>query len=342
MYCISHVYAHHAAASGYHLLAGHLGPTVQPTPVVRWLGNTVLRVPAKVASWTCGVYEYSRHNCIGELAVGLDLLRKRGAIYHFLYGEKGYRFSGRLNGLRGNVLMGTFHHAPSRFDEMLPSKRHLRHLEHAIAVGVNQIEMLERVVGAGKVSYVPHGIDTNYWRPLEGARGEGPWRCVFAGIHMRDYATLETAVRRLRGARDDIEFTLLCKDERCAAVAEMEGVRWLKRTSDEEYRRIIRESDVMLLPLTDSTAVNSVLEAIACGVPVVTSDGGIREYLNDECGRVHRVGDAEGMAESVLEMVSDGDRLRQMQERARARALELDWSRIAEEMKSVYRRMGGA
>jgi glycosyltransferase involved in cell wall biosynthesis len=339
VFCLSHVYRHHAQASGYHHLAEHLGPLLAPGPVLALLGDTVLRLPAKLTSWYCGAYEYSRHNCIGELGAALHLLRRRNAIYHFLYGEKGFRFSGPLNGVRGNVLIGTFHHAPSRFAEMLPSQRHLRRLEHAIAVGTNQVEMLERLIGAGRVTYVPHGVDVDYWRPEERDDEDRPLRCVFAGQHMRDYVTLEGVIRQVRAARAPVEFVLLSSHEICGAVAGLDGVRWLRRTTDDEYRREMRASDLLLLPLTDSTAVNSVLEALACGAAVVTNKGGVADYLDARCGLVHEIGDVRGMAESVLALAEDRERLTRMQRAARQRACELAWPRVAEQVIDVYRKV---
>lgn len=342
VFCLSHVYRHHAQASGYHHLAGYLGPLLEPGPVLALLGDTVLRPPAKLTSWYCGAYEYSRHNCIGELGAALHMLRRRNAIYHFLYGEKGFRFSGPLNGVRGNVLIGTFHHAPSRFAEMLPAQRHLRRLEHAIAVGTNQVEMLESLIGPGRVTWVPHGVDVDYWQPADHGDDDRPLRCVFAGQHMRDYVTLEGVIRQVRAARAPVEFVLLCNHEICSAVAGLDGVRWLRRTTDEEYRREMRASDLLLLPLTDSTAVNSVLEALACGAAVVTNRGGVADYLDARCGLVHEIGDVRNMAESVLALAEDRERLARMQRAARQRACELAWPRVAEQVIDVYRKVTAA
>jgi glycosyltransferase involved in cell wall biosynthesis len=338
VFCVSHVYGHHAAASGYHHLAQYVGALLTPSRGVKLAGETLVRLPAKIAAWLGGVYEYNRHSVTGEIALALRFLSQREGIFHFLYGEKGYRYSGWLNGRRQNVLIGSFHYPPSRFDAMVSPKRHLRRLEHAVAVSTNQLEMLERYVGAGKVSFVPHGIDTDYWRPLARRTQNGLRRCVFAGVHMRDYATLDAAIRLVRSAREDVEFTLLCSNQACQSIAASKGVRWLRRTTDEEYISAIRESDVMFLPLTDSTAVNSVLEALACGVPVITSAGGVEDYLTAECARVHPVGDARAMADSLLELLDDESQLGDMRAAARRRALALDWKHIAAQMASIYQR----
>jgi len=337
VFCISHVYSHHAGASGYHHLAKYLGNVAECGPILRFLGETVLRVPTKLAGWYCGSYDYSRHNCTAELSIGLHLLRRRGTIYHFLYGEKSYRFSGFLNGVRGNRLIASYHHAPSRFDEMSSYKRHLRFLEHAVAMASNQVEYLERWVGRGRVSVVPHGVDTEYWVPREQRGNEKLLRCVFAGTHMRDYETLDRVVNRVSSAPAQVEFVLLSSDKRCASIASRPNVRWLPRCSDEEYRSQMQMGDLLVLPLTDSTAVNSVLEGLACGLPTITNQGGVVEYLSPECSRVYSVGEAEIMADAILDLALDRRQLSAMQTAARTQALNFSWPLIAERMREVYR-----
>src|SRR5690606_18256455 len=82
-------------------------------------------------------------------------------------------------------------------------------------------------------------------------------------------------------------------------------------------------------PLRESTACNSTLEALARGVPVVTSSTGMESDVDDNCGRVCSVGDAEGMARTIEESVDSPDRVKAAREGARKRALEMDWPIVA-------------
>jgi glycosyltransferase involved in cell wall biosynthesis len=337
VYCISHVYGHHAVSSGYHRLGPYIGEVLSLSPCLRHLGNTVLRLPTKLIAKASRVYEYSRHSCIAEIGTALHLLRHRDAIYHFLYAEKGYRFSGLLDGCRGNRLVGSFHYPPSKFFQMVGSTHHIARLDHAIAVSTNQLELLESLVGTRRATFVPHGIDTTYWHPLpHRPPTDRRFQCVFAGYHMRDVDTLERIIDIVATARSDVDFVLLTKDPRCASLAERPTVRWLKRTSDEVYRAAIQQADLMVLPLTDSTAVNSVLEALACGVPVVTTQGGIGDYLTDACAVIHRVGDAESIADTVIDLVNDERSRADMSYAARAHACKLEWSNVAGRIRQVY------
>lgn len=51
--------------------------------------------------------------------------------------------------------------------------------------------------------------------------------------------------------------------------------------SNEQLLYLYNNSRLLFLPLKDSTANNSLLEALACGVPVVATDlPGIKDYTN--------------------------------------------------------------
>lgn len=336
-YCISSVYAHHAGASGYHHLAGYLGTQIAPSAGLKLSGETVLRVPAKLVEWYGGLHEYSRHNCVEELGVAMHLLAEQNSIYHFLYGEKGYRFSGALSGVRGNRVVASFHHAPSRFDEMVRYKRHLRYLDHAVAMASNQVEHLERWVGKNRVTVIPHGVDTDYWRPAESREDKEELHCVFAGLHMRDYATLEGIVDRVHQMRIKAKFTLLSRDERCGQIATKKNVHWIPKSSDAQFKREMQAADVLVLPLNDSTAVNSVLEAMGCGLAILTTTGGISDYLSPNCGLQFEKNDVEGFAQAIEYLANDRAALLSFKSGARERAVELSWSNVARQVGELYR-----
>jgi glycosyltransferase involved in cell wall biosynthesis len=71
-----------------------------------------------------------------------------------------------------------------------------------------------------------------------------------------------------------------------------------------------RAGDVFALSSDFDNSPNAVLEAMACGLPVVATDaGGVRELVDDTVGRVVAIGDAAALADSV-DMLCTDDALR--------------------------------
>jgi N-acetyl-alpha-D-glucosaminyl L-malate synthase BshA len=85
----------------------------------------------------------------------------------------------------------------------------------------------------------------------------------------------------------------------------------------------------------------SVLEAMACGVPVVTTEsGGTAEVVSESCARMAPVGDVEGLAGAAVEILRDESLARSMGESGRRRAEEMfDVDRVVPQYEALYKRV---
>ena len=98
-------------------------------------------------------------------------------------------------------------------------------------------------------------------------------------------------------------------------------------------------SDLLLLPSETESFGLVALEAMAAGVPVVSSNvGGLPEVnVQEETGFLRDVGDVEGMAQDALAILDDGA-LRGFKQRAKARASEFTIDRILPHYLDLYHR----
>ena len=82
----------------------------------------------------------------------------------------------------------------------------------------------------------------------------------------------------------------------------------------------------------------SILEAFACGLPVVTTDaGGIPDVVaNGETGFVVRRGDYEALAECALRLLQDSRLSRSICERAREECRKYSWKAVREQWLNLY------
>jgi colanic acid/amylovoran biosynthesis glycosyltransferase len=121
-------------------------------------------------------------------------------------------------------------------------------------------------------------------------------------------------------------------------------VFWKGSQSPERILEMLRESDVFLHSSVSEGISNAVLEAMACGLPVVVTDaGGMREAVRDGIdGFVVPVRDVDAMAEALLKLARDPELRRRMGAAARQRVLEeFTLERQTRQWRELYEGLAG-
>ncbi len=125
------------------------------------------------------------------------------------------------------------------------------------------------------------------------------------------------------------------------AQAEALGVSdllWLPGDRDD-VAVLLREIDVFVLPSLAEGISNTVLEAMASGLPVIaTRTGGNPELVEDGVnGRLFPVGDAQALAAQLAQLARDPSARQVMGGQSRARVdAQFNWTRAVDEYLSVY------
>ena len=110
----------------------------------------------------------------------------------------------------------------------------------------------------------------------------------------------------------------------------------------EPVEEILSIADLFLMPSASETFGLAALEAMACEVPVVSTDvGGLPELnVDGETGFLRPVGDVEGMTEAALQILTRPDLHARMAQAARRRAAEhFDLDRIVPQYEAHYDRV---
>jgi glycosyltransferase involved in cell wall biosynthesis len=145
------------------------------------------------------------------------------------------------------------------------------------------------IVGLQKTHFLRHGVSTEFFSPAEPRpRSGGALRILFCGHWLRDFGTLAEVVSGTESRRLDVVFDFVVPHKardasECYRLALSPLVRWHAGLSDDGLRDLYRQSDLVLLPLEDATANNTLLEGAACGLPAIVTDvGGVRDYATEE------------------------------------------------------------
>lgn len=105
-----------------------------------------------------------------------------------------------------------------------------------------------------------------------------------------------------------------------------------------EIDKILCFSDLFLLPSETESFGLAALEAMASGVPVIsTNTGGLPEVnIEGYSGFLSNVGDVEDMTKNALHILGDPNRLRTFKDNARKQATKFDLHKIVPLYESIY------
>ncbi len=101
----------------------------------------------------------------------------------------------------------------------------------------------------------------------------------------------------------------------------------------EEKQRILNESGIFLLPTKDDCAPLAILEALAAGLPVITTKGADIPEIDRQMGFIVKE-DPLDISNAVIRIISDGNLALHMSKRGQEYVLnEFTWSKRAKELE---------
>ncbi|GAA1172432.1 hypothetical protein GCM10009584_11700 [Ornithinimicrobium humiphilum] len=130
-----------------------------------------------------------------------------------------------------------------------------------------------------------------------------------------------------------------------AAAPDLAGrVTFVGSATPEELPELLRRLDVLAVPsLTTPGWVEQfgrvVVEAMAAGVPVVSSDSGALPDVVGDAGLLVPEADARALGAALLRVCREPGLWEQLRERGLERAQECSWQRVAARYDEIYRRM---
>lgn len=127
-------------------------------------------------------------------------------------------------------------------------------------------------------------------------------------------------------------------EELCRQLNLCDDIRFLGK--QDAIEELLALADVFLLPSENESFGLAALEAMACEVPVVSSNaGGIPEVnVEGETGFLCEVGDTKTMAEKVIYLLENDDVLKQFRHNALAKANEFHIDLILPQYEELYQR----
>lgn len=124
------------------------------------------------------------------------------------------------------------------------------------------------------------------------------------------------------------------------------AVTFSGRIDNADIPALYAGADLMLNPTTADNMPISILEALACGVPVVSTDaGGIPDLVqHGRTALLVPVGDSDALAQAALRVLGDPTLAARLHEQGLSQAAGYTWPRVSAQWLKAYRQVmkGGA
>jgi glycosyltransferase involved in cell wall biosynthesis len=335
-------YGHHAKNAGYEGFNRVLHLRTVPIPLeTRYFSSPWgWRIDQTVARLS-GRRFYSVGLLANEAAAAAHMSIRRGALYHAVYGDTDIHILGKVAAATGNQLAVSYHEPPTNLEYLDISPELVRTFSAVILVCEAQRPYFEAMVPPPITYVVPHGIDTSFFTPL-GPLTEQPV-CITVGSHLRDFPTLAAAMIRVWSKRPDVRLIAVGtrrREDKANPHMTLNDPRieYLDGIDDRTLLQAYHRARIALIPVTAATANNALLEAMACGLPVVSTNcGGLPEYLGSNAGLMVPLRDPDQFAAAILKLIPTDSPASNMGAMARQRTAEFDFVVMAKRMMEVYR-----
>ena len=244
-------------------------------------------------------------------------------------------------------LVATIHLPISQWSDEKLEK--LTCLNNAILLYEEEKEAFGKYIAPDKIHIIKHGIDINFFKPGDQALVKKN-KVLFVGHFLRDFEMFMKVYYSLMDSDfgKELEFHFIIpvafrKIPELAAIINSKTVFFHGGLSDEELLEFYQTSYLLLMPMVDSGANTAIVQAIATGLPIVTTDiGGIRSYGGGEVFEVIQRNDFEAMTALFTKYYNDSDFRNNVSEKQRDFALEqLDWNVVAKQHLTVYKTILG-
>ncbi|EKQ52695.1 MAG: glycosyltransferase [Methanobacterium sp. Maddingley MBC34] len=214
---------------------------------------------------------------------------------------------------------------------------------------------LEAGFDGDKIDVIPFGVDTDFFRPLDVYKDENIFQILSVG-YLIERKGFEYLIRAMPHVLEQHKYARLKIVGSGPLESELKGliyeldlgdeVEIVKNVSDEELLMIYNSSDLFVLPSIVDSQGNTeglgvvLLEAIACGLPVIGSDvGGIPDIIiNGETGLLVNEKDIKEIAEKINCAIENRPQMKKIATNGfKTVENNFSWGKIAELYLNIYK-----
>lgn len=238
-------------------------------------------------------------------------------------------------------------------------KKYLRETDNLITVSSWVKGFIRDDKGSKNIEVIPNGVDTERFRPstgskevldFEGINNGGRPIVLYCGrlMALKGLKTLIGGMKKVLDEHDAYFVFAGPGDSRPweemikAQGISREDYSFLGHISHEKIPLLYQKSDIFVLPSFTESCPITIIEAMACGLPVIASDvGGVSEIIaQGKDGMLIEPGNPDQLADSILLLLKDDWLRNNLAKEARAKAEErFSSEKMAESTIAYYNKV---
>lgn len=197
------------------------------------------------------------------------------------------------------------------------------------------------------IDVIPNGVDLQHFHLRDLTTSHHPLRvlCVARLVERKGISDLIDAFHKALQTQPDMKLILVGRGDKeneyrnqVQHLQLVEHVEFLGVIEHHDMPKIYQDADMFVLPSWYEGMSNAVLEAIASGLPIVTTyTGGTTDMLRGN-GILVPMHEPDAIAKAILELASNQALRFQMSRRSREIAESLVWEHVTEAYIELYNR----
>jgi len=233
----------------------------------------------------------------------------------------------------------------------LTSKLHRKTIQKSdaiITISQKVRKLYEGVVDNEKISVIPLGVDTDIFKPAGKRVNKDGYEVLYVGYlyKLKGVEYLIKSLALVARERRDVKLRVVGEGpdksrlEALARALNLEGrVLFEGFVPHTEIVKCYQQCDIFCFPTLGEPFGKVVLEAMACGKPVIASNvaGSAETIENEKTGFLTPPAQPQTLAKAILELIGDQQKMKRVGANARAVATQsYSWENIAEKYHKLY------
>ena len=223
-----------------------------------------------------------------------------------------------------------------------------RQLSHIVTVSeCSKIDIAQEFsINLSKFRVVPNGINKEFFYPVHNASRPGNSIIVTnsADTPLKGLRYLLEAVSQIR-KKQSVQLTVIGEPKKNGTIKKLVAelgvgdiVQFTGRIENEEFAGYYSKATVAVVPSLYEGFGLPAAEAMACGVPLITTSGGALPEVVGDAGIIVPPADASALAKEIMFLFGNPDQRKKMAQAGIERVDAIfNWSKAAGEMVEVYR-----